>query len=543
MLWLVALAILTPVIAGTGPRVGAAGSGQYSAPEWWPLRGTHVVGCTNGNGCTVPREGYHGYWALDINATRDTAVYAAGAGQVELAVGDQGGNCEFEVYQTETRCPDGSRGNLVRITHDAAGEVKSFYLHFTTVFVKTGDWVDQNTVLGLAGDSGLAYPGYVHLHFEVRRGTFAVDPVPLKACHGDQLKSYPAELGKTSWSQVTAYQYSVRSDGTACAADTTTTVGGGATTTAVAGVTTTTVTGRTTTTAAVPPTTTTLPAGTAITSVVGSAFGYSVPNLTIFGGAPPGAPIPPTPSVTLANDASNSPQTADAERGLARFGAATIFSSRAIKVHTEGSRGVGGSVASSADVQNVNASGVELLTASDLQSSCTATAGGVTASTNVVGGVVQTSQGDPDVGGDETNVAVPPNPAPNTVVPGALETVGDRFRYVFNEQVVNPDGSITVYAVHLQLLGPTAVGDVYVGGVTCGVGGTGGTSTTLTESSTTTSSSTTPSSSTTSATSPGPLAPACSALRQLGPLLGSSPLLRFLLPLVNSLLTVLGCGP
>lgn len=33
-------------------------------------------------------------------------------------------------------------------------------------------------------------------------------------------------------------------------------------------------------------------------------------------------------------------------------------------------------------------------------------------------------------------------------------------RYILNEQIINPDGSITVRAVHLVLLGPNATGDV-----------------------------------------------------------------------------------
>lgn len=217
--WLFIVLAIGSAVGGVGkmPKAGAAGEGQYSAPEWWPMRGTHVVGCTNQNGCLVPNEGYHGYWALDINSTTDTEIYPAGAGRVRLAIGDQGGNCDFRIYH-EAICPDGSRGNLVVIDHDATGEVNTLYLHFSNVVVKTGDWVDTKTVLGTAGNSGLAYPGYVHLHFELRHRRFDVEPVPLKACHGDQLVSYPGELGgRTSWSQVTAYEFSVRSDGTACA--------------------------------------------------------------------------------------------------------------------------------------------------------------------------------------------------------------------------------------------------------------------------------------------------------------------------------------
>lgn len=485
--WLVALIpflVFASAVVGIVPGVEAAGPSEYAAPEWWPLRGSHLVGCTNGNGCAGPGDGYHGYWALDITATPDTEIYAAGAGQVELAVANQGGNCEFRVYRSVARCPDGSRGNLVRIKHDATGEITSYYLHFTSVFVKTGDWVDQNTLLGTAGDSGLSAPGYVHLHFEVRHGAFSVDPVPLNACHGDQLKSYPGEFqGKTSWSQVTAYQYLVRSDGTSCASGTTTTLGSGTTTT-VAGGTTTTLRGGTTTTVAGGPTTT-LAGSTGAPVLVGRASGYAVPRFTLLGGVPSEIPVAPTPNVTLAADASNSPQTAGAERASVIFGPARIFTSGPITVMTEGSLERGGSVTSSADIQNVNASGTEVFTARSLQSTCTASKSGVRGSTTITGGVLQTAEGDPDVGGDETYVTLPVNPAPNAEYPGQVETIGDTFRYTFNEQVPNPDGSLTVYAAHLELLGPSAVGDIYIGRVDCGALAAR-TTTTLADSTTTT---------------------------------------------------------
>lgn len=450
---------------------GAKASGQYGAPEWWPFRGSHVVGCTNGNGCLFAGvEGYHGYWALDIRATRDSDVYAAGAGQVEVAVADQGQNCDFLVYGEDKNCPDGSRGNLVRIKHDSTGAVTTFYLHLSSVSVKTGDWVDQNTVLGKAGDSGLAAPGAVHLHFELRHGLFAVDPVPLLACLGDELKSYPGELGgKTSWSQVTANQYTVRSDGTSCAPGST------ATATALAATTTTTAAGGTTTTAPPATTATTTPAGGG-TAVRGDAAGFSVPNLTIFGGTPKGVPVEPTPRATLAADASNSPQTANAASTTAVFGPATIFSSGPVTVHSEGSLG-GPSVTSSTDIRNVNVSRTEVFSAAGVTSTCTASERGVSGSTTITSGVLQTSLGDRDVAGDETYVSLPLNPAPNTELHGQIESVGDSFRYVFNEQVTNPDGSLTVYAAHLGMLGPTAVGDVYIGRVDCGVSASGTTTT------------------------------------------------------------------
>jgi hypothetical protein len=85
------------------------------------------------------------------------------------------------------------------------------------------------------------------------------------------------------------------------------------------------------------------------------------------------------------------------------------------------------------------------------------------------GAKLTTSQGaNPDSEADDTVVQVPDNPGANTSYEGKIESVGDTFRYVFNEQVKNADGSITVNAAHQYLLGPTAVGDVIIGQSRCG---------------------------------------------------------------------------
>ena len=118
-----------------------------------------------------------------------------------------------------------------------------------------------------------------------------------------------------------------------------------------------------------------------VTAVRGNAFGYSVPNLTIFGGAQ--TPVSPTPNVTLAPDASNSPQTASAATGSIRFGPAQLFSSGPIAVHTEGALGPNGFVTSTTDIQNINTSGQEVFTASQVASTCTASESGVSGSTTV----------------------------------------------------------------------------------------------------------------------------------------------------------------
>ena len=204
-----------------------------------------------------------------------------------------------------------------------------------------------------------------------------------------------------------------------------------------------------------------------VTQVEGSAYGYFA-SVSLFGG-PPGV-RGPSPAVTLAPDASNSPQSATQATGLVQFGPAILFSSGPLNVTTVGTTGPGGSVTSTATVGPVNTSQQEVFTAANLSSTCTANEAGVTGSTTVTGGTLVVSEGNPDVEGDETIVQIPVNPDPNTTYNGVIEGVGDSFRAVFNEQIVDPaDGSLTVNAYHLYLLGPTAVGELIVGQVVCGV--------------------------------------------------------------------------
>ena len=54
---------------------------------------------------------------------------------------------------------------------------------------------------------------------------------------------------------------------------------------------------------------------------------------------------------------------------------------------------------------------------------------------------------------------IPATPRVNYTVSGVIFNVGDTFTVVFNEHIVNPDGSLTVNAVHMYLFGAYAVGD------------------------------------------------------------------------------------
>jgi hypothetical protein len=261
---------------------------------------------------------------------------------------------------------------------------------------------------------------------------------------------------------------------TAAGATTTTAAGGAATTTtAAAGATTTTsaasnattttsAAGAATTTTAAGGATTTTAAGAATTSGVGGgAYGYYT-SVGLFGGAQ--ATRGPEPAVTLPAAGADPPLTATAASGRAAYGPAEIFTSGKLDVSTQGTPGAAASVKSSATIANV---GPGPINATGVTSNCTATQSGASGSATVTGGKLTTSEGaNLDSAADDTIVDLPANPAPNTSFNAKLETVGDTFRVVLNEQTTSA-GGITVNAVHMYLLGPTAVGDAIIGQSRC----------------------------------------------------------------------------
>ena len=257
---------------------------------------------------------------------------------------------------------------------------------------------------------------------------------------------------------------------TVVATTTTTTAVSTTTTTTVPGVTTTTTASTTTTTAstttAVAATTTTV-APTTTTSLVvqvgGSAYGF-YSNLGLFGGPP--AARGPTPTVTLPDGGSATPVTASAPSGNASYGPAQIFSSGPITLSTQGTP-TGGSVTSATRIESIQPApfSADLVT-----STCTANQAGVSAAASFTNAKMVTST---DANGDPaTTTAVPANPPPNYTLFGTINNVGGSFKYVFNEQVVNGNGSITVNAGHEYIgggpnnTGP-ALGDLIFGQAVC----------------------------------------------------------------------------
>jgi hypothetical protein len=284
---------------------------------------------------------------------------------------------------------------------------------------------------------------------------------------------------------------------TAAAAATTTTTAPGATTTTTtrstttttAAATTSTTSASTTSTTAATTTTTTLP----VINVGGSAFGY-YSIVSLFGG--PSAVRGPTPSVTLPSGGSATPVTDHADTGTAVYGPAHIFESGPITVSTQGQSGTAGSVTSSTSIQGCTAADPNgcmfgevfggPFTASSVASKCTAGASGITGSTTIANGKVVTLD---DASGNPVTTVSLPDPIPaNYSVTGTITEVNGGFKWVFNEQTTNANGSLTVNAAHEYLgfsgSGP-AKGDLILGQSVCaktvaaattatGVGSSGG---------------------------------------------------------------------
>jgi hypothetical protein len=243
------------------------------------------------------------------------------------------------------------------------------------------------------------------------------------------------------------------------------------------------------------------PSGADVTGVTGSAFGVSIQNLRLFGGLQ--SPIGPAPVVTLPPNGTLQTLTVPSE--VVAAGPATFFESGTETVSTQGTLGPTGSVTSSAMINAISNAHGEQFTADSLSATCTASQTGVTGSTTITNGQLVTATDASQ--NPTTTVNVPTNPAPNTMINGSFvlsPTDTESFTWVFNEQVTNADGSITVTAAHEILHGPTATGDLYIGQVTCGVTGTVTTtsSTSSTLPATTSTSSTLPATTSTSSTLP-----------------------------------------
>ena len=247
-----------------------------------------------------------------------------------------------------------------------------------------------------------------------------------------------------------------------------------------------------------------------VVTVTGSACAYYT-DVSLFGGPsmrrgcgqPGDAPVAGfSPSVTLPAGGSATPITAtDPDGATAQYGPAKIFSgqypanddnatsppSGPLNVSTVGSLGPNGFVTSTASVDpgsqpppglpaQPRGVGPGPVIADAVSSTCTAQetnattgAKSLTGSTTITNGRLETKY-DKTTQLPTMTETVPTNPAPNYTRSGTIDHVGDSFSVVYNEQILSPDGNtLTVNAIHMRLLGPTAVGDMVIGQVVCGI--------------------------------------------------------------------------
>lgn len=127
-----------------------AGTGQVPKLARAPLERIRVTSAFHGKG----RRNHQG---VDLDARRGTPILAAEAGIVVHA-------------------GEGMRGyGLTVIVRHGRG-LSTLYAHADEIVVTVGDRVVSGQTLGYVGSTGNA--SGPHLHFEVRRDTAAVDPMP-----------------------------------------------------------------------------------------------------------------------------------------------------------------------------------------------------------------------------------------------------------------------------------------------------------------------------------------------------------------------------
>ncbi|MGI8810420.1 MAG: hypothetical protein ACR2KK_21725 [Acidimicrobiales bacterium] len=229
------------------------------------------------------------------------------------------------------------------------------------------------------------------------------------------------------------------------------------------------------------------PAQADVTAVSGGAFGHYT-KVSLFGG--PSVPVGPLPDVRLPPAGSERPLAASEASGSAVYGPAHIFSgiwpadvdvappSGPTTVTSRGTLGPRGSVTSTVDIvlrtpRDPKSPGgwgpLPPTQGDELHTTCTANEAGATGSTRLVNAVMSKST---TPGGEPLEEEkIPENPPVNFTRTGILTNVGDRYRIVYNEQFVDPDGSITVNGVHIYLLGDIAVGESIIGQVRCSAKG------------------------------------------------------------------------
>lgn len=141
-----------PVVASPPPPV-KVDTATPTLPSLWPLEVEGYV--TRGSADSSDYSGPHP--GLDVAVPIGTPIRAAGGGTV-VEVGD-----------------DAKYGKFVRLEHRDGYE--TLYAHASQILVKQGEKIPSGRAIALSGNTGQSTAP--HLHFEVRQGGAAVDPMLL----------------------------------------------------------------------------------------------------------------------------------------------------------------------------------------------------------------------------------------------------------------------------------------------------------------------------------------------------------------------------
>lgn len=104
---------------------------------------------------------------IDIPKTKGTSVYATGNG---IVIG---------------KGYDSGYGNYIEISH--AGGFRSFYAHLSKALVNIGDSVSIAQQIACVGNTGISTGS--HLHYEIRKGRYFLNPKEWCYCLSEILKN------------------------------------------------------------------------------------------------------------------------------------------------------------------------------------------------------------------------------------------------------------------------------------------------------------------------------------------------------------------
>ncbi len=115
-------------------------------------------------------EKYHGHKGTDVVGAKGAPAYPMMSGIVSKVIQDP---------KTWKKDGDpGSQGNMVSIDHPKYGLVTK-YLHLESISVSQGQEVTKTTPIGTCGNTGSASVTGPHIHFEVWKGSEAINARPL----------------------------------------------------------------------------------------------------------------------------------------------------------------------------------------------------------------------------------------------------------------------------------------------------------------------------------------------------------------------------